>query len=665
MASYKYYNLGDQVSERQLAFGTNGLGNHKKYFDNGVGPTTMPMVDTTAGNRLIFLPATQVIIEQTTTGAADNATSGWTSYGATDTQKNALFRGDSSNSSINIPLLNGVKDKNCGIRITITAMKYNIPSGTAETAKYNYWNSSYITSTERYCNLNGMYFWVNGNTDRILTKVYAAKGNASTTWERADGGEDYYLAGWSGGDYVFLRGLQFGGGTSQVTNYWNYRIVFRTDGVDGGDLSTNSPSAQQSIYRICGYGVGGWTLPNNFMKHNHIYEWDFEQNVIFPKSITADFYKIRGGSTGADATRLFYGVCPTPSGTAAKVVNCNGFNSTHLTKGTIMFVTFTYTNSGAVGSLTMSVNGTTAAGIKKQYNGSAPSNLVTAAELQANNTYMFQYNGTNWVCMTLDYNSTYANYTFGNGFAVDSRTSLVTAITATYTSYSLSNGGRVSVIMKYSNNASATLNINTRGAKAIKYYNGSSTLSDIAANVIPANAVAEFIYDGTQYIYVGSYSPGSSGGGVSLNNSGGSTTNYYLMGTPSTIGTVLYRYGTNGPYMNGVDLLAGSDINYKKDITPISGAFVDELFTRDDVTYDFKWKDTDKESSGFIAQWIEDIMPEMVNGEDGEKHVNYNGALSKVVGAMFKKIKSMEDIIQNQQKEINELKNIIKQNGEV
>lgn len=124
------------------------------------------------------------------------------------------------------------------------------------------------------------------------------------------------------------------------------------------------------------------------------------------------------------------------------------------------------------------------------------------------------------------------------------------------------------------------------------------------------------------------------------------------MGTPSTIGSTLYRYGTSGPYMKGTEVYAGSDINYKTDIKPLSQEYVNTLFLKDNIIYDFKWKDTNKESSGFIAQDIETIMPEVVDGEDGEKHVNYDAALSKVVGALFLKIKE-------QQKEIDELKKLI------
>lgn len=44
--------------------------------------------------------------------------------------------------------------------------------------------------------------------------------------------------------------------------------------------------------------------------------------------------------------------------------------------------------------------------IKKHYKASV-SNLTAEGELRANQTYLFAHDGTNWICLTLDYDSTY------------------------------------------------------------------------------------------------------------------------------------------------------------------------------------------------------------------------------------------------------------------
>lgn len=99
--------------------------------------------------------------------------------------------------------------------------------------------------------------------------------------------------------------------------------------------------------------------------------------------------------------KLYTGVCETAAATTAKVVTSN--SPFILEKGAVIFVTFSNTNSGAVGSLTMNVDNTGAKPIKHQYN-ATESNLPDKGYLRANQTYTFYYDGTNWVCIT-DYNS--------------------------------------------------------------------------------------------------------------------------------------------------------------------------------------------------------------------------------------------------------------------
>lgn len=101
---------------------------------------------------------------------------------------------------------------------------------------------------------------------------------------------------------------------------------------------------------------------------------------------------------------IFKGTCETAAATTAKTVVCPDFTASDLVKGALIFVTFNATNTGAVASLTMNVNSTGAKPLKKLYNGGL-FNLNVASELIANSTYLFQYDGTNWVNMTLDYNT--------------------------------------------------------------------------------------------------------------------------------------------------------------------------------------------------------------------------------------------------------------------
>lgn len=109
--------------------------------------------------------------------------------------------------------------------------------------------------------------------------------------------------------------------------------------------------------------------------------------------------------------KVYTGSCTTAAGTAIKDVVTDGIFT--LEKGAVLFVNFTNTNSAAVGNLKLKINGeadTNAKPIKYLVNGNDPANIPGAGYLRANQTYMFRYDGTNWVA-DLNY------YTYSNDFA--------------------------------------------------------------------------------------------------------------------------------------------------------------------------------------------------------------------------------------------------------
>lgn len=116
--------------------------------------------------------------------------------------------------------------------------------------------------------------------------------------------------------------------------------------------------------------------------------------------------KIKSKFLRGNAGGVFYGTCSTAAGTVAKVVECADFTADNLKAGTIMIVTFTTTNSGAVANLTMNVNGTGAKHIKYINNGTLGS-IPSSGYLKANTEYPFYYDGANWVCL-FNVNTTYS-----------------------------------------------------------------------------------------------------------------------------------------------------------------------------------------------------------------------------------------------------------------
>jgi len=131
-----------------------------------------------------------------------------------------------------------------------------------------------------------------------------------------------------------------------------------------------------------------------------------------------------------------------------------------------------------------------------------PANSILTLTYDANQSLATTYvNNTKtsftgcWKIHNYDANTTYTNVALGQGYATCTPPTSGVACAATLGSYALVAGGIV--VVKFSTNpvpASATLNVNAKGAKAI-YHKGAA----IAAGVIKAGDTATFIYDGSQY----------------------------------------------------------------------------------------------------------------------------------------------------------------------
>ena len=104
-------------------------------------------------------------------------------------------------------------------------------------------------------------------------------------------------------------------------------------------------------------------------------------------------------------------------------------------------------------------------------------------------------------------------------------------------------------------------------------------------------------------------------------------------------------------YITGVttstDFDSLSDLNLKTNIQQIEDSLSKVIQIRG-VT--FKWKDTNRSSAGVIAQEVENVLPELVNGEE-TKTVNYNGMIGALVEAV-KELKVENDILREKLEEV-------------
>lgn len=259
--------------------------------------TTRPLVDVVRANKLAFLPAEQIIIEQTVDGGQT-----WTDAGFRDAQKENLFN-ELRTYALCIPKINGKENAQCGLRVTITAMKYNVPDGTAETDKYKYWGKDYVKSTERYCSLEELYIWCSAASNKIKVKVESATGDNPDNWYTQFSSDSFGLTGETGGNYIRLKDDYelFGGDISQSFNFWNYRFTFMTTSSNLTDQITARPEVSQSIININGYGSSIWTVPNQLAFHDHLYYWDDKKNATFPANINAKGKLLENGQSITDS----------------------------------------------------------------------------------------------------------------------------------------------------------------------------------------------------------------------------------------------------------------------------------------------------------------------------------------------------------------------------
>jgi hypothetical protein len=124
-------------------------------------------------------------------------------------------------------------------------------------------------------------------------------------------------------------------------------------------------------------------------------------------------------------------------------------------------------------------------------------------------------------------------------------------------------------------------------------------------------------------------------------------------------GAAAIRVGRSSSNGNGATLtLAGvwtdaSDISKKYNIENIIyGSY--EIMKLRPVIY--KWKDSNNQDIGFIAQEVKKIIPEIVYGEEGEMTLSYG----KIASVLTKAIQEQQQQIEEQQEQIDELKQMVK-----
>lgn len=270
----------------------------------------------------------------------------------------------------------------------------------------------------------------------VATKVDKVEGKGLSTNDYTSA-EKTKLAGIAAGAQVnVLEGIQKNGDTVTITNkIANITVPTKTSDItnDSGFITTASvPVATTTTPKMDGTANVG--TETKWAKGDHVHPSDttrvpttrkvnghaLSADVTITKGDiqlgnvdnTADANKVvasagklttarylEGVSFDGTANTSYYATCSTAAATAAKEATIAD-QTFSLVTGARVLVKFTYANTAA--SSTLNVNGTGAKAI--YYNGSAIGKSVT----DANGTYEFVYNGTQWELVgDLDTNTTY------------------------------------------------------------------------------------------------------------------------------------------------------------------------------------------------------------------------------------------------------------------
>ncbi len=206
---------------------------------------------------------------------------------------------------------------------------------------------------------------------------------------------------------------------------------------------------------------------------------DADKNVLSATKLTTPA-TIDGVSFDGSAGIIHYGVCSTAAATTTKVVACTGFTKV---TGAWIAVKFTVTNTGAVASLQLNVNGTGGSPIKYR-NG----NLPSASTLTAQRVYLFVYDGTNYQLVG-DLDTTIANTD------VHMRQTLITTTDAKLRP----------LLMSYAETSSSTANIDNLGYRMNTVYVDTTTGTIHVPGVVSDKIVSDDIENtsGDHYVHTG------------------------------------------------------------------------------------------------------------------------------------------------------------------
>lgn len=149
-----------------------------------------------------------------------------------------------------------------------------------------------------YCGAQNLLInFSTGGTKYVKVKLEKAKRNTPDDFQTA---WTYYISGWNGWNSYPMKGV-FGGSPNQ-NNVSRFRFTFFIE----SEETFGTSLTKFSVLNIFLFSTNSWVACSNMANHGYLYDWDVNQNAIFPARITAT--KFIGGyepSTPAQALTAY------------------------------------------------------------------------------------------------------------------------------------------------------------------------------------------------------------------------------------------------------------------------------------------------------------------------------------------------------------------------
>lgn len=239
-----------------------------KNFSGTYGPIDASMIPFLGAPRTAFIKADSITAEY----SRDNGET-WHDMEPTDAQKLELF--------------NKSKNYSAGAFFTIGKARSGDVAGDGYLLRIRILQRKSFL----YTVLNKFAIFVStcGSTGcnlTIRTRTTANVDNDTDIWNTV--ADKVSLGGWSGWNIINTNGVTFGSGATQVQEI---EFTFGASGYNGN--GTTNTGLQ--ILHIMGFGGAGWTCPSYMAYSGHLYDWDYNQNALFPAAIKATSFIMQGG----------------------------------------------------------------------------------------------------------------------------------------------------------------------------------------------------------------------------------------------------------------------------------------------------------------------------------------------------------------------------------